>query len=112
MDYLLSGMAVRTGPCRQSFDGPDGIWTSDTTPVQDAGATLRVLELLVRYWRKSESLRPRSRPSGRPKYIRTHLTDYFPIFTPITSPETISSTRRFFWRPAAVTLSATGTSLP
>src|SRR3954452_15819485 len=41
-----------------------------------------------------------------------HLTSYLPIFSPIASPETISSTRRFFWRPAAVSLSATGMVLP
>ena len=31
-----------------------------------------------------------------------------PIFVPMTSPDTMISTRRFCWRPAAVLLSATG----
>jgi hypothetical protein len=37
---------------------------------------------------------------------------YPPILTPMISPEMTSSTRRFFCRPAAVLLSATGTVLP
>src|SRR4051794_20305978 len=37
---------------------------------------------------------------------------YPPILTPMISPETTSSTRRFFCRPAAVLLSATGTVSP
>src|SRR5882672_2533480 len=35
-----------------------------------------------------------------------------PTWVPITSPETIISTRRFSFRPAAVLLSATGFPLP
>ena len=35
-----------------------------------------------------------------------------PIGVPIISPETTISTRRFFCRPAAVSLDATGLSLP
>ena len=37
---------------------------------------------------------------------------YDPTFSPITSPETTISTRRFFWRPSLVWLSATGLFIP
>ena len=35
-------------------------------------------------------------------------TETLPISVPITSPETTSSTRRFSWRPLALSLEATG----
>src|SRR6266849_3748899 len=35
-----------------------------------------------------------------------------PICTPITSPDTTSSTRRFRWRPAAVSFESTGCVFP
>src|SRR5207253_4078792 len=35
-----------------------------------------------------------------------------PMGVPMMSPETTSSTLRFFWRPAAVSFEATGFSLP
>ena len=35
---------------------------------------------------------------------------YGPIFVPIASPETMISTRRFCWRPAGVSLLATGSA--
>src|SRR6202042_3655546 len=35
-----------------------------------------------------------------------------PIFVPITSPEIMISTRRFCWRPAGVSLLATGFDFP
>src|ERR1035437_9337526 len=38
--------------------------------------------------------------------------DTTPIVVPITSPETTSSTRRFCWRPSAVSFDATGCVLP
>lgn len=40
------------------------------------------------------------------------MQDYFPIFPPMTSPETTISTRRFSCRPVAVALSATGVDIP
>lgn len=42
--------------------------------------------------------------------LRSRGRDYFPNFAPITSPDTMISTRRFSLRPAAVLLSATGFS--
>ena len=45
-------------------------------------------------------------------YGRGIVRETTPMVVPITSPETTSSTRRFCWRPSAVSLDATGCVLP
>jgi len=55
----------------------------------------------------------KSWPSGKlstPFYCCGALED--PIFVPITSPEIMISTLRFCWRPAGVSLLATGFDFP
>ena len=44
--------------------------------------------------------------------VRGRFSDTTPTVVPITSPETTSSTRRFCWRPSAVSFDATGCVLP
>jgi hypothetical protein len=44
--------------------------------------------------------------------VRERFWDSTPIMVPITSPETTSSTRRFCWRPSAVSFDATGCVFP
>src|SRR5271166_6189825 len=62
---------------------------------------------------KKRPARQEPAPFGlREPSSRFSVATLLPIFPPITSPETMISTRRFSLRPAAVLLSATGLACP
>src|ERR1700730_6930637 len=77
--------------------------------------------LLLLLWKRLRVYRPQHHCPGGGRFcaghahgrgVRGRYSDTTPIVVPITSPETTSSTRRFCWRPSAVSFDATGCVLP
>ena len=102
----------RTGMIRAQFTGDDTRLLQD---VQDK--TLR--DTLDQMLKGALQTQKRGRqPLGHPPQRNSDLDNYCSellvpcIGWPITSPLTTISTRRFCWRPAAVSFEATGPSLP
>lgn len=54
----------------------------------------------------------KERSNTRHDAYRLPTLAYLPTWTPMTSPEMMISTLRFFWRPSAVLLLATGMDCP